>query len=376
MSGPEITLIGVGDVRPNRDDPPSLFSYCREAFQSADIAFGQMEVPLSNRGTPMFTPHAPDKRDPRNVTALTGQGAGFDVMSFACNHSMDWGWVAFSDTLNLLAENKIAVVGAGMNIRAARRPAIVEVKGTKVGFLAYLSIVSPGLVAEDDVPGCAPLRSSHFYEQFDLQPGTPPRIITALFPDDKKAMEDDIRQLRPEVDVLVVSMHCGVHMVPALVAMYQKEAAYAAIGAGADLILQHHAHILKGIEMYQGKAVFYGLGNFATEPRPPRKIKPFSFNDRHLREFYGIKPIPGWERYAHHPDARNTVIAKAYIRDKQISKVTYIPAYIRPTLEPEVVSRTDPRGQGVFEYVKQISENQELNVRFAWEGDEVLISSR
>ena len=57
----------------------------------------------------------------------------------------------------------------------------------------------------------------------------------------------------------------GIHMTPAVIADYQKEYAHRAIEAGADLILQHHSHILKGIEVYSGKAIFYGLGNFALE---------------------------------------------------------------------------------------------------------------
>jgi poly-gamma-glutamate synthesis protein (capsule biosynthesis protein) len=371
-----VTLIAVGDVSPNRDDPPSIFRHCGDVFQTADIVFGQLESPLSDRGTPMFVNHAPCRLASKNVSALTEKGAGFDVMSFACNHAMDYGWEAFFDTLDSLKKHNIPVVGAGRNIQEAMRPVILERKDTKVGFLAYLSIISPGLVAEEDTPGCAPLRSSHYYEQVDFQPGSPPRIITKLFPEDRKAMEDEVKKLRSQVDVLVVSMHCGVHFVPAMVAMYQKEAAYAAIDAGADLVLQHHAHILKGIELYKGKTIFYGLGNFALEHSLhfPGKLKPKNPTYRSLREFYHIKPIPGWPKYRYHPDARNTIIAKAYIQDKKIQKVTYIPAYINPDMEPEVVTRKDPKAQGVFDYVKQISESEDLKANFSWEGDEVSIS--
>jgi hypothetical protein len=51
-----ITLVGVGDISPNRDDPPSIFRFSRDTLRSADIVFGQMESPLSDRGTPQFTP--------------------------------------------------------------------------------------------------------------------------------------------------------------------------------------------------------------------------------------------------------------------------------------------------------------------------------
>lgn len=369
-----LTLVAVGDIRPNRQDPPTLFGYCRDALRTADIVFGQMETQLSDRGTPMFTPRTPTKRAPRNISALTEEGAGFDVMSFATNAAMDFGPEAFFDTIDLIERNHIAVVGAGKNIEEARRPVVLERNGTKVGFLAYLSIVFPGLIADDDVPGCAPLRATNSYQQVDYQPGTPPLILSKLIPEDRAAMEEDIKKLRPKVDVLVVSMHCGVHFTPAIIAQYQKEAAYAAIDTGADLVLQHHTHILKGIEVYKGKTIFYGLGNFAAEdPDRAKKIKSSEYVAS-IRKFYRIKPIPGWEMYRFHPDSRNTLIAKAYIRDKKIEKVSYIPTYIRPSLEPEVVTRKDPRGQGVFDYVQHISGDEDLNVRFSWDGDEVLVT--
>jgi poly-gamma-glutamate synthesis protein (capsule biosynthesis protein) len=336
-----------------------------------------MESPLSNRGIPQLVPHVPVRFPEKNISALTKEGAGFDVMSFACNHAMDYGEEAFFDTIDLLTKNGITVVGAGKNIKEARKPIVLERKGITVGFLAYLSILSTGLEAEEEFPGCVPLRSSHFYKQWDFQPGTPPIIITQLLSEHRAAMEEDIEQLRPQVNVLVVSHHAGVHFVPAMIAQYQKEAAYAAIDTGADLVLQHHAHILKGIEMYKGKAIFYGLGNFAME-----QVKVYAGDRtagdpdfRRLREIYKVKPIPGYEKYRYHFDALKTIIAKVYIEDKEIQKVTYIPCHITPDIEPEVVGRKDPRAQQVFNYVQEISDSEGLNVHFSWDGDEVLISS-
>jgi poly-gamma-glutamate capsule biosynthesis protein CapA/YwtB (metallophosphatase superfamily) len=295
---------------------------------------------------------------------------------------MNFGQEGLFDWLDLLKRNAIATVGAGVNLEEAHRPVIVERGGTRVGFLAYLSIIETELViAEESIPGCATLRATTCYQQLDAQPGTPPLIITKLFDEEKKAMEEDIRKLRPQVDVLVVSMHCGVHNIPEIIAMYQKEAAYAAIDAGADLILQHHAHILKGIESYKGKAIFYSLGNFALEHSlfASRKLRPHRTwltplgGKMAAREFFGIKPVPGYEKHRYHFDSLKTVIAKAYIQDKKLQKVTYIPCYITPNLEPEVVTRKDPRAQEVFDYVASISDRQNLNVSFSWDGDEVLV---
>jgi len=372
----ELTLVAVGDVSPNRDDPPSILRYCGDVFRKTDIVFGQMESPLSDRGTPMFVPHAPCRLAAKNISALTAEGAGFDVMSFACNHAMDYGWEAFFDTLDTLKKNKIRVIGAGSNIKEARKPAVLKKKGTKIGFLAYLSIIAPGLTAEEDLPGCVPLRASTFYQQVDYQPGTPPLIVTQLFSEDKAAMMADIKKLRPQVDVLVVSIHSGVHFQPAVVPMYQKEAGYAAIDAGADLVVQHHAHILKGIEVYKGKAIFYSLGNFALEhtlPFPGKHRGKDLVYEHAKKELYRVKKVPGWEKHVFHHEALKTLIAKAYIQDKKIQKVTYIPCYINQELEPEVLTRKDPRSQEVFDYVTQISESQDLNVRYSWDGDEVRV---
>src|SRR5262249_9084649 len=180
-----ITLLAVGDISPNRNDPPSIFRGCRDVLHSADIVFGQLEAAMSDRGAPAFTPGVPSKLAAKNVAALTEKGAGFDIMSFASNHAVDYGYDAFTDTLDALKKNNIAVAGAGMNIAQARKPAIIERNGTRVGFLAYLSIVFPGLIAEEDRPGCASLRASHYYKQMDFQPGTPPLIVTELYPEDK-----------------------------------------------------------------------------------------------------------------------------------------------------------------------------------------------
>ncbi|MBI2859192.1 MAG: CapA family protein [Chloroflexi bacterium] len=373
-----ITLVAVGDISPNREDPPSIFRYCGDLFRKADIVFGQMEAPLSDRGIPNFGPGIPRRLAAKNISALTEEGAGFDVMSHACNHAMDYGWDAFHDTLNALKKNNIAVVGAGDNITEARKPAIIERNGTRVGFLAYLSIVYPGLVAKKTLPGCAPLRATNCYQQVHASPGTPPLIVTKLFPEDRAAMEEDIRKLRPLVDVLVVSVHAGVVSLPAIVAMYQQEAGYAAIDAGADLVLQHHAHILKGIEVYKGKVIFYSLGNWALEHTIPIPggLKE-SFDDRsadYRRLIVKLKTEPGYEKHTFGHDALKTTAAKAYIQDKKIQKVTYIPAYITPTLEPELLHRQDPRSQEVFDYMKKITESEELNAKYSWEGDEVLIS--
>jgi hypothetical protein len=90
-----LTLVAVGDNSPSRDDPPSVFRFSGDVLRTADIAFGQMEAPLSDTGMPMFGFYAASRLKAKNISTLTEEGAGFDVMSFACNHAVDCGWEAF-----------------------------------------------------------------------------------------------------------------------------------------------------------------------------------------------------------------------------------------------------------------------------------------
>ncbi|MGD9044780.1 MAG: CapA family protein [Desulfobacterales bacterium] len=258
-----VTLVAVGDVGPKRANAEEVFDSTRSILQSADITFGQLESNLSLRGTQQLNMGLGSIAHPRVGNALAA--AGFDVMSFASNHSLDYSEEALIDTLDIMKKNKVELIGAGRDISEARRPAIFERKKTKVGFLAYCSVVPKGFDARENKSGVAPVRASTAYEQADWQPGTPPRIITKAFPDDLDAMVRDIQNLRKAVDVLVVSMHWGVHFVPAVIAGYQYEVGHAAIDAGADIIIGTHAHILKGIEVYKGKAIFFSLCNFCMD---------------------------------------------------------------------------------------------------------------
>jgi len=141
-------------------------------------------------------------------------------------------------------------------------------------------------------------------------------------------MIDDIRKVKPLADVVILCIHWGVHFVPATVAIYQKEVGYDAINAGADLILGSHAHILKGIEVYEGKVIFYSLCNFVMSARRVGPEATF------WTTLYGIKEDP---EYPFPADSRKTIIAKCIIADKKIAKVSYLPVMINKRAQPEIL---------------------------------------
>jgi poly-gamma-glutamate synthesis protein (capsule biosynthesis protein) len=366
VSGNDLCLIGVGDIRPDWPTPDSIveMELTMPIFRDADILFGNLEAPMSDKGERQVC-NSGRKISPEKVKLLTD--AGFDVMSFANNHHLDYGDAAFHATLDILAANKIAQVGAGANIVEARKPVVLDRNGTKVAFLAYSSVLPIGYEARENRPGCAPLRVSTFYEQVDRDPGSPPRIVSITKPDDLAAMVKDVKRARQQADVVVLSMHWGVHYVPGLIAMYQREIAHAAIDAGADLILGHHPHIVKGIETYKGKVIFYSLGNFVM-PAKAGHVNP-------TRILYGVKVAEEFKYYPYPGDCRKTLIAKCVITDKRIKRVSYFPGLVNTKTQPEPLAANDKRSTEVYDYVTWCCRDQKLDTEFSQDGDEIVVNA-
>ena len=360
MKKEAVTLLGVGDILITREQPETTFKHVVEALRSADFTFANCEQALSDKGYP--NPKQAAYSDPRNIHALLY--AGLDVVSLANNHTGDWGKEALVDTMARLKEVGLPYVGVGRNLAEARQPVILERKGTKVGLLAYCCVGPEGFgyEAEDDKPGHVPLRAWTIYDHVDPQPGTWPRIISIPYRDDLAAMVEDIRKLKTLVDVVVVCPHWGLHVIPRIIPMYCFDIGHAAVDAGADLILGTHPHVLKGIEMYNGKAIFYSTGDFSPQRGPLMRA------NKHVSDLDKLYNVA-----AEHVEHKDSLIAKAVIEDGEVKRVSYLPCYINKQYEPEIVTRSDPRGQGVFNYMGDVCRSEGLHVRFSWEGDEVVI---
>lgn len=380
----KITMVAVGDVGWRIEENDDAFAATRGILQGADITLGQLEVLLSGRGCrqlhfPGF--EASDMGGPTGwlpkhqeaIQVLTKNG--FDVMSFASNHSMDMGEEAMQDTLETLKQNHILSIGIGKDIATARRPAMIERKGTKVGFLAYCSVVPKGYAATKDGPGVAPARATTSYEQVDWQPGFPPKVITKAVPEDLADMVADIQQLRSQVDVLVVSMHWGVHWIPDLIADYQYEYGHAAIDAGADLIVGQHQHIMKGIEVYKGKVIFHGLSNFTMRRYRGFEFTPVMASGRYWVVRHGVRSEadPTCPRYPYDVHSQKTILVKCEIADKKIQRVAYVPLWLNRDAAPEPVPFDDPRSEEHLRYVQWMSGSQGLDTRLSREGNEVVV---
>lgn len=376
-----ITLSAVGDTAIFRRDAETMFEYVRPILQEADIKFAQNERHLTYRtdvsGVSDVTKESPnvgftELADARDAHVLK-QG-GFDVLSFASNHSMDLGARIMMETVDVLKSHGFAVIGVGNNLEEARKPAFVERKGTKVAFLAYCSALRPDHQAWPNKPGVAPMRADTHYRPKNYQPGMAPQILTFAYRDDLEDAKEDIRKARNEADVVVVSFHWGITF-SRIISMYQQEVAYAAIDAGAEIILGHHPHQLKGIEVYKGKPIFYSMGNFAMDLsyedyQEWGKLSPYFAN---LTAYHGWEPEPDWSMYNFPPEGRYSMIAKCEIADNNVQKAYFLPVLINQNAQPKQVLREDKEFDGFFEYIKEISEEQGLKTKFSIEGDKIVI---
>jgi poly-gamma-glutamate synthesis protein (capsule biosynthesis protein) len=168
------------------------------------------------------------------IVASTLGDAGFDIVSFANNHVGDWDRAAFDETLLQLQEAQVKYAGAGTNYADASTPRIVTVRGMKIGFIASTDVGPKWLAATDTKSGI-------------------------LLSSDPK-LPDIVRAAKAQVDVLVVSFHWGNEYSPANA--HQQALAHAVIDAGADIVVGHHPHVMERVEEYNGKPIFYSLGNF------------------------------------------------------------------------------------------------------------------
>jgi poly-gamma-glutamate synthesis protein (capsule biosynthesis protein) len=204
----------------------------------ADVTVGNLESPLSWRGTRNEQKDVTFRGDPRGVEGLAL--AGFDFLSLANNHVLDYGPDALEDTIALLDERGIGHAGAGADRSAAWRPAVVERSGARVAFLSFTHILPVGFIATDARPGLARGRGN------------------------MDAVCEAIREAKRENDYVLVSFHWGVEYQDDCNAEQVRDA-HAAIDAGADMVLSHHPHVIQAVERYKGRLIAYSLGDFVFD---------------------------------------------------------------------------------------------------------------
>ena len=367
-------IFAIGDVAVNREQPDTIFELVHERIKEADFAFAQIEAIYSKLGEVNVSgTSSPLRGDPENVAAI-GR-AGFNLASFASNHCLDYGISAFQDTIKHFRDIPgMHLFGAGDNLAQARKPVIVEHNGNRVGWLAYCSILPIRYWADVDRPGCAPARARTIYETLEPdQPGTPPRIITYPHDEDLAHILEDIKALRAQVDVVIVSMHWGLHFREGELATYETKYAKLAIDAGADVILGHHQHILKPVEIYKGKPIFYGLANFAFDMyyQPGELDKPERI-ERRQRLHPGWTHDPAYPTFPFPVDSRKGMAVFLEVDAHQLSRVRWQPTLINQKSQPRLLKASEPEFTEVLAYMRKITASQKIGTQFEVDGDTII----
>lgn len=241
-TGQKTTMLFVGDIMMDRGiraivekhggDYSYPFAGIHESIAGADIAFGNLEGPISDKGSNRGSIYS-FRMDPKAASAIAG--AGFDIVSMANNHMGDWGREAMEDTFSRLHDAGVQYVGAGDTLSAALEPTIIERNGMKIGFLAFSDVGPVWMAASDMQSGIALAR--------------------------KELVTDAVLHARSKTDILIVSFHFGEEYTTHSNTR-QQDLARAAIDAGAKLVVGHHPHVAEEIEKYHGGVIAYSLGNF------------------------------------------------------------------------------------------------------------------
>jgi poly-gamma-glutamate capsule biosynthesis protein CapA/YwtB (metallophosphatase superfamily)/outer membrane protein assembly factor BamB len=240
VDGPgEATLAFLGDVSPGRSMEAQLVRYgpsypwagLEPLLRDADLAVANLEGVLTTQGEPLNKQYL-IRAHPRWGQTLVE--AGFDLVTVANNHALDYGPAGLDETLDTLNALGIASVGAGRSEGEARRPALFDLNGVRVAVLGYAAARWNGSA---DVPPTD-------------------RIAWA----DLAQVQADVRAVRAQADFVVVLLHAGTEYA-AEPSRDQVAVAHAAIDAGADLVVGHHPHVTQTVERYGQGLIAYSLGD-------------------------------------------------------------------------------------------------------------------
>lgn len=211
-------------------------------LRGADVATANLEGAVSTRGRPVADKEFHFRGSPAALTAAR-RAAGLDVVTVANNHTLDYGRVAFLDTLRIARRNGIHTVGGGADLAAARRPVIVERGGMRIAFLAYSDVRPDGFTATGSLAGTAPAEVA--------------------------AIRADVVSARRRADVVLVWMHWGEELARSVNAR-QRLFASVALNAGAQVVLGAHSHLLQAVVRPARRVlVAWSLGNFVFPANSP-----------------------------------------------------------------------------------------------------------
>ena len=289
------------------DDPDYLAFYKR--IQTADAAFLNIESQVNPdlyhlSGSQAFRSGGIYLYSPAWILNEF-KWAGFNLFSVANNHSFDYGEHGLRTSVKAIQEAGLVYAGAGENLALARAPRFLDTKHGRVALIAISSTLLPGSWAgpqREDIPGrfgINPLRYQTIYTvkpetlavlrevasigrpagrggnesgkvrfgEATYQAGDEVSVKTEGNQADIDALLSTIRDARTQADFVIVTIHAheGSPFTKSKSADFIEDFAHKAIDEGADVFANHGPMDPRGVELYKGKPIFYGVGNFAFD---------------------------------------------------------------------------------------------------------------
>lgn len=412
--GSPVTMILTGDSIITRrlsvySEPE--FLKLIDLIRAADVAFTNLEI--------LFHDYEPYPMHESGGTYLRAEPAlarelvwaGFDLVSRANNHAGDFGVLGMELTTKYVEQAGLVHAGVGRSLAEAREARFLETGKARVALISCASTFPDHARASksrDDIPprpGLNPLRYSTTYvvtaEQLEnlrnllLAWGLNPpresdqlmfmrqRVIKGDFPEIKTTLnQDDLAEITAVVrnasglaDLVIVSVHSHEQgrdrFSPA---SFLVDFARAAIDAGADVVVNHGPHVLKGIEIYKGKPIFYSLGNFIFQNETPLRLPQENYEayrlgeDKHVADFNEARYSSDRRGFPSQPEYWESVVAQLKWKGKALEEIRLIPISLgfgqprwvrgRPVL-------ADPQlGKKIIENLRKLSASYGTVVEF------------
>ena len=227
--------VGFGGYSNFMDKDVSFpFENVKRVFAESDLVFGNLECTLSSSNRRDDDYNSVQMRGhPRFCDGLTN--AGFDVMNLANNHSMQHGKSAFRETVDLLTDHGIHTTGVNYDDHLTGLSTLVRKNGIDIVFLGYS------------------MRPRQYFEhEPSYSEGHEARMIS------------DVEKNAKDADIVIVSLHWGDEFIQRP-SPEEIQIGRDLVDAGANLIIGHHPHVLRGVERYGGGYIAYSLGNFVCD---------------------------------------------------------------------------------------------------------------
>ncbi len=434
----EIHIVLTGDSIVNRKLSVYTDSASTDLFktiQHADAAFTNFETLVHNYAYPAASVSGGAYMSSPSWIPSELKWAGFNLVSTANNHAYDFGEQGLLSTLRALDDAGLAHAGSGANLALARAPAYVDTGKGRVALVAVASTFTSGSLAGEQRPdligrpGINPLRFTTTYTVnqdlfqsllkvaaitgrggsgafegggnrprangprtsvriggLEFQVGDTPGVHTQVNKSDLDALVASVSNAHRQSDWVIVSSHTHEsgrsQQIPP---DFLVQAAHAAIDAGADIFVAHGPHILRGIEIYKGKPIFYSLGNFIFENetmlfQPAESYDELGLPDNAtVADFFDARSANDTRGFPVNKSVWESVVAEvSFHPDHTLDKITLIPislGYKEPRSQrgrPRLA--TSEQAKEIIDQITKLSTHYGTTV--VWSNGEGVISGR